>query len=217
MEIKSLYRLNRHFNISMAWRRKKLTQIKFLATAPGFEDDARDTLVRGAVTLLYAHWEGFVKDAATAYLEYVSRQDRSCEEMNVNFVALAMKARFHEAKEPHVAAKFIEVAQFFLSGLGETFKVKWDHAIDTQSNLKAKVFQEIVLTLGLDYAKYDTKENLIDEKLLGTRNKIAHGEYLAIDSTQYIELHDEVTTLMDRFGDEIMDAAQNKKYLRPIP
>ena len=32
------------------------------------------TLVRAGVTLLYAHWEGFVKNSSLLYLNYINNQ-----------------------------------------------------------------------------------------------------------------------------------------------
>jgi hypothetical protein len=214
MKIRNLHDLSRHFSESMAWRRKELADIKFLVNSVQFNPETKDTIIRGAVALLYAHWEGFVKDAATAYLQFVARQQHNYNEMTANFVALAMKAKLQEAEETYVAEKFIAVADFFLTGLESTFRINWDGAIGTESNLKSPVFRSIILKLGLDYTSYSTRENVIDQKLLENRNRIAHGQYQFMTIDEFLELHNEVIMLLELFQDQIIDAARNKSYLR---
>ncbi len=66
--------------------------------------------------------------------------------------------------------------------------------------------------LGLDYSFYETKEVIIDEKLLAKRNKIAHGEYLDIDENDYDELHRQIISMMDHFSNQIDNCAATKQY-----
>jgi hypothetical protein len=66
--------------------------------------------------------------------------------------------------------------------------------------------------LGLDYSSYETREKLIDEKLLKSRNTIAHGSYLATDLDGYIDLQDEVLGMMELFRNQIENSAIKKSY-----
>ena len=47
-------------------------------------------LRRLAVCLIYAHWEGFVKIAAQAYLDYVHRQGLDHQDLADSILALAL-------------------------------------------------------------------------------------------------------------------------------
>ncbi|NER99516.1 MAG: hypothetical protein F6J86_37840 [Symploca sp. SIO1B1] len=58
---------------------------------------------------------------------------------------------------------------------------------------------------------------LIDEKLLHTRNTIAHGNYLIFDREEYIELHREVINMLDLFRNQIENAAIKQEYLQQSP
>jgi len=51
--------------------------------------------------------------------------------------------------------------------------IPYKNVMTTKSNLSSKVFRDIVDKLGLDYAPYETKEKILDESLLETRNTVA--------------------------------------------
>ena len=79
------------------------------------------------------------------------------------------------------------------------------------------IFKEIAATIGIDDNPYMLKKMLIDQRLLGNRNKIAHGERLETldgisNPSDYIELHKTIIELIDKFAQNIKDAAQNEDY-----
>jgi hypothetical protein len=162
--------------------------------------------------VLYAPWEGFIKVAAVSYLEFVAMQRLRYEELSCNFIALAMKEKLNQAKETNKATIFTEVAEFFLTRLPERSSLPYRNVIQTGSNLSSSVLKEIVCSLGLDYSSFETKQVIIDEKLLVRRNNIAHGEYLLLDSETYSELHMQVIEMMGNFRDQIYDCAANQSY-----
>ena len=55
---------------------------------------------------------------------------------------------------------------------------------------------------------------IIDEKLLGHRNKIAHGERIHLDIADYEEIYAEIVALMDTFRNDVENAALTKAFLR---
>ena len=77
-----------------SWRRKELSAIRSnIATA---KSSAKETALRAGIALLYAHWEGFVKNCAEAYLCYVSSLKLKYSELKDNFLAISMKAEINE-------------------------------------------------------------------------------------------------------------------------
>lgn len=82
----------------LAWRKIELSAIKGLIERRDFELRKNKVLTRSGIAMLYAHWEGYIKYAATAYLEFVSMQRnlRYCD-LTDNFIAIAMKSRLDEA------------------------------------------------------------------------------------------------------------------------
>src|SRR5580698_1686330 len=52
---------------------RRLSELEYLKTIVfKAKGAAQDSVVRAAYPMVYAHWEGFVKEATSAYLEYVS-------------------------------------------------------------------------------------------------------------------------------------------------
>lgn len=122
-----------------------------------------------------------------------------------------MKDKLKEAKETNKPSLYIPVCDFFLVELNNRCSLPKE-AISTASNLSYETFKEITSILGIDFSFYSTKSKLIDEKLLKTRNEIAHGNYLLIDREEYIELHTEVIGMLETFRNQIENAAVNEEF-----
>ena len=71
-------------------------------------------------------------------------------------------------------------------------------------------------TLGLDDKDYSTKGALIDQRLLRNRNMIAHGERPDIEQDDYKTVHDEIIQLVERFRDDVENAAVLGSYRSSI-
>ncbi len=211
-KIRTVSQLSDQLSEEIAWRKKELIYIKTLIDKNRYRT-VQSTLLRSGTAILYAHWEGFVKNAATSYVEFVARQNLKYSELAPNFLALAIKKQLNEAQSSYRAVIFTKVVDFLITGLESKCLIQWDDAIKTQSNLNSDVLKDIICILGLDYSLYETKEKIIDETLLRSRNEIAHGQYLLIEFDQYTELHREIISLMDLFRDQIENAAISKTYL----
>ena len=104
------------------------------------------------------------------------------------------------------------MVDFFLHELPTQSSITYQEIIDTQSNLSTLVFRNIVETLGFDYSSYETKEKLLDERLLRNRNRIAHGEYVEVSESEVLELQDECIGLMEIFRTQIDNAVTLRVY-----
>ncbi len=191
----------------LIWRKRELTQFKFLLESSAGRDDRRVALLRSALTLLYAHWEGFVKTAGSGYLEFVASQRLRFEELSANFLALASRKLLNSAAGSKKIRLHIDVAQFFRTGVTGKSVLPYRNGISTKANLSSEVLRDIVETLGLEFAPFETKIHLIDESLLRSRNTIAHGEYLVIDEDHYGDIADNVLNMMESFRTQLENAA----------
>ncbi|MBD2691404.1 MAE_28990/MAE_18760 family HEPN-like nuclease [Anabaena catenula] len=216
MKIRTLEQLSDKLAQELAWRKKELSILKSLIDSKSSESAKRNALLRSGITMLYAHWEGFVKVAANSYVEFVAMQKLPYNQLANHFIALAMKDQLDQAKDTEKATIYNEVAKFFMTRLNERSVIKYEFRITT-SNLSSSVFKEIICMIGLDYSFYKSKEVLIDEKLLEKRNIIAHGNYLDIDEKYYDELHTQVIGMIDTLRNQIDNAASTKQYCCQSP
>ena len=216
MKIRTVEELSDKLDKELAWRKIELSALKAVIDLKSFALPKRKALLRSGITMLYAHWEGFVKVSANSYVEFVAMQKLPYNQLANNFIALAMKDQLDQAKETEKATIYNEVAEFFMTKLNERSVIKYEFRIAT-SNLSSSVFKEIICMIGLDYSFYKSKEVLIDEKLLGKRNIIAHGNYLDIDEKDYDELHRIVIEMMDTLRNQIDNAAATKEYCSQSP
>jgi hypothetical protein len=212
VKIRTLTHLNSLLDDETTWRKRELITLRQLVT--NCRDHERIALVRAAICVLYAHWEGLIKNTATAYLHYVSKQRLKLSDLRANLVALGVRAELRAAENTSRIAAHVTVTTLLMSGLQRGANLPWEDVIDTKSNLNSEVLREIVCMLGLDYTRYITKELLIDGKLLYYRNKIAHGDPEEVGLADYSILHTEIIGLMDQFRRDVENAAAMRAYLR---
>lgn len=204
----------------LVWRRSELLEIKKLFEASTHNPRQHDALLRAAVTILYAHWEGFIKQCAMAYICYVAMKKLTYAELAPNFLGIAIKQKMALVLETKSAREYIKFAEFVESELGERSQLDWENAINTESNLSSKVLRNIIDTLGLDYLQsYETRQILIDQKLVGNRNDAAHGDVISnMDKDGFIEIYNVIVGegntkgLMEQFADQIMNACATYSY-----
>ncbi|MBC7869804.1 MAG: hypothetical protein H7Y09_03115 [Chitinophagaceae bacterium] len=200
----------------LSWRKKELTALRDLITLPSVSVPRKRVVSRSGITLLYAHWEGFVKKASLYYLEFVRMQRLKNFELAPNFVSLIMCQQMGRSQNSKKPSQYEWIIDFFTNQQEDRAVFAYKDAVDTESNLSARVFKEIMWTLGLDYSFFEPLEKLIDATLLGKRNAVAHGENEPVDQFDYLFLHDRVIEMMNFFKNQLENAAVTGAYKRCI-
>jgi hypothetical protein len=197
----------------LTWRKKELLQLRLRAiSAP---DWALPMYVRSGVTMLYAHWEGFVKAAGESLVGYVRDQQLRLEELAPGYVAIALRKELATVRESKSGAAFpeIAVARAFASGMSEEANLKPRGSIATGSNLSWRQFSMIAARLELDIREFALLENFIDLKLVGVRNTIAHGDRSApMDRPEFLAFHAKVLGLLDRVAHQALRVAESERF-----
>jgi MAE_28990/MAE_18760-like HEPN len=214
MSVRTIEDLSDFLADDLAWRKKELAALRALVENNALKESRRNALLRCGVTMLYAHWEGFIKASGSAYLQFVSMQRLLYRELSPNFVAVGIRQLLHSASTSKKSRDHNALVNFFLTRMSERSSISYKTVVDTESNLSSTIFRDVVEKLGLDYTPYEAKGKLIDEKLLNSRNTIAHGTYLQTDLSGYIVLQDEVLGIMEEFRNQIENSAITKSYRR---
>lgn len=212
MKIKTVSQLQDFLDSEFSWRLKEIADLKLAVKKTG--GLSKWTVIRAAVPLLYAHWEGFVKNTATNYLMFVNSQGLRYDELKSCFIVLGLKKQLTEVIVSNKSELTVAAVDFILAGMKTKANLKITAAINTESNLSSKVFENIATSIGLDVTFYKSKYHLIDESLLKRRNGIAHGEYLHVNPEDYRKLADEVLNLLRQFKTDLQNSAANSGFAR---
>lgn len=214
-KIRTLSQLQDTLDTEMGWRLKELSSLKLSAISSGSIPEP--TIIRAGVALLYAHWEGFIKNASTAYLNFITNQEIKYGELKSCFIVFGLKGHLNTLSTSRKAEANGKAIDFVLEQMARPARITLGSAIDTESNLTSKVFDNIVVSLAISPTSYESKYKLLDQSLVKRRHKIAHGEYLDISAAEWRTLADEVLLLMRRFKTDIENAATLALYKRSHP
>ncbi len=217
--VEDLEKLLDKINAEIAKRVKELNCLKSLLYNDIEQKDYINTILRSNTLLLYSHWEGAIKNLSTKYLEYVFKvsKEYNFTDLKINFLSLAMMNDFSNIKQDNSFTNINKIINNIIDRFNSkvSLKIKED-IIKTNSNLNYKMLQNIILQLGIDNPISNENENLLDRKLVGSRNAIAHGQYESnINSIEdFEEIYKFVIEGIDLFKEEIINSAENKKYLK---
>ena len=193
MKIRTINDLQDSIDAEMAWRKHELTAIR--ENVVNSRKSSKDTAIRAGIALLYAHWEGAIKNIATYYLEYISALKLPYGVLKPNFLAISLRSNLKALDESNKTTIHTEIVSEILSSNDIKSDIPTEGIIKTGSNLNSNVFIQIMATIGLDCAEYEGSFLLIDSVLLDKRNKIAHGEhveYMDLDESRYCEIHEKM-------------------------
>ena len=214
MKIRATTELVDFLDQTLAWRRKEITSLHFCIQRAN-RDHERKTLIRAAIPILYAHWEGFSKRACEAYLELVSRRGLPYEQLKTNFLAIASKGAIREAGQSNQMQLYLNVIEFATFNQGNMGNFTFNGSIDAEDNLSSRVFRNLLTTLGFvcdDY--FASRFLLLDGSLLKWRNEIAHGERTQASDPDYDQLHHLVIQLVDHLKTLLENSAVTESYRR---
>lgn len=209
-KVRTINQLQEVLDNEFSWRLKEIASLKIVVRTS--TNLSKSTAVRAAIPLLYGHWEGFIKNASTYYLEFVNAQSLTYKELKSCFVVFGVKRKINELIKSKNSDASISTLEFLRDELNEKAKLKIDSAIRTEFNLSSKVFENIAKSIGLSTRAYEVRYNLIDESLLCRRNLIAHGEYLDVDADGFRELADEILQLLRTYKTDIENAVILEEY-----
>lgn len=211
MKIRTVSELCDVLDSDMKWRKRELTSLRFMLQ--DVREHQAKPLLRAAVCLLYAHWEGFIRGAANVYLAFVAYQGLRYRDLTPNFVAFGLRRDIAEAGKSERPILHTTLVTTLMSELSDPARIDCSNAMP-QRNVNSRELREVLALVGLDEREYLSKGPLLDEKLLAHRNRIAHGERADLELADYYELHAEIVGLVERFNTDVQNAAATERYRR---
>lgn len=115
MKIRSKEELVDSMTADLGWRKKELTTLYNSVMTANSKN--LHTALRCAVVMLYAHWEGFIKNSAESYLSYVRFQGLNLDQVNSNILALSLKQKINEFTQTNKASLHVEFVTYFKNNL----------------------------------------------------------------------------------------------------
>lgn len=210
MKIRTLIQFQDALDAEIGWRFKEIVDLKSSVRSIG--GLSRATLIRAGTALLYAHWEGFIKSSSQLYIYFINGQRLKYSDVKTPIFAMGVKGHLNTLRESGNYADNSKALEFIRHRMDDRVAINFSGVINTDSNLSSKVFSNIAESLCISLSAYESKFNLIDESLVGRRNKIAHGEYLDISIEDWRNLADEVLILLRSYKTDMENAATNASF-----
>lgn len=193
----------------LTWRRKEISALLGLAQVARVAE--KPALIRASIPLIYAHWEGFVRNCFLQYFDFVARRRISFDKLSMNFLYLASKSDFPKLVNGSESVSF----ETFLESLRRASDKNRDpfrRHVNTKSNLRSDVLLGLFVLSGLPY-RFQGHDDFIDRELCDSRNEIAHGAGGAPELDVVMKRRDQAFGLMTGIQSEIVNAVLDKKYL----
>ena len=214
MAVRTLAELEAALDDSLSWRRIEIGTIKSnldSAYSHGPHSPLTRALARSGIAMLYAHWEGFARDAFGAYVDFLARRKLKVSELNDGLARTVFDALSRRLASGDEAATVL-LLEAIRSPNSARAAIPKSSMANTKSNLRSKVLMEILSSVGLDHSEFETKAQLIDRTLCDARNEIAHGRDNFPTADQFTELRDEVLPMMETIRHKIIAAARAGDY-----
>jgi hypothetical protein len=197
----------------LQWRRSELASLRTAVEKLAAADETKPygrMLLRAGVALLYAHWEGYAKESCQHYLDYVALRKLKYTELSRPFAMTALRPLSERAgKVPDDLSRLLDLV---LREGDERARMPRQGVVETGSNLRYDTFVRILGHLGLDPSPFETRQQLIDQRLCDGRNDIAHGKAVFPTRESLLELQEIVIDMMEKLRSQLIAAVFAKAY-----
>lgn len=213
MAIRTLEELEAFLTTDLKWRTQEMFVFEQMVRTS--REHERRALLRGSLALVYAHWEGYVKSAGTGYLEYVSRKNLKLGQLRPELAAVALRSNIARMAEEKSSESHTAIVETLWHQTDQIVRLPYERStIRTRANLNFKTFESVMHSLGCDVSHHKSHELLIDERLLGSRNHVAHGQREAVDLDQWQDTRDAVEEMLRDVRTVVGNAAAMEAYRR---
>lgn len=201
-----------NINEEWTWRVKELDDFKSVLEKTR-DEPSKAALIRAGITLLYAHWEGFIKAASQHYYNFVTKKGYKLKELQDSFVAISIKKELNELIDSRKIVLQSKALSILFSEFEKRALFPNEMPLKT-SNLNFEMLEEYCAMIGIETLPFETKRQFINQRLVENRNNIAHGKYLQVNETDYMETFKLTISIMKTFKTSIENSASLAAYMR---
>ncbi|GAA4403360.1 MAE_28990/MAE_18760 family HEPN-like nuclease [Tsukamurella soli] len=216
MKVRTLEKLEQLISDDVSWRKKELSVLDGLI-GNGRTPASRAAL-RASIPLLYAHWEGAIKNICHWYLCYLAAQALPLDEFKAEIVGYTLKGKFAALSNSRRPIVFSEAVRMIREEADKRARIPTERdAIITESNLSYAVLCDLLMSIGCDTSGFDRYQDLIDSQLLNIRNRIAHGEDEYPRLPEWSDLKEVIVSLIDQVATQVLNASVTGQFRRVAP
>jgi hypothetical protein len=166
---------------------------------------------RMCVPMIYAHWEGFVVSSLKILLIHLNGLKLTPLQIPTRLIVVGLGDTYRSLSGKQSFIQRCDFTDRFNSLLRDT--VKFKTKVETKSNLKSGVLEELCQMFDFDFTKFSGLNPTLD-RIVHIRNSIAHGENSIFPSQDNLEKYIEaVQSAMDVLMNEIEAYLTQENYL----
>lgn len=174
------------------------------------------TAVRMAIPMIYAEWEGYVREVCQLYLEYVEATVSCCSNLQPALLGYLWTPMLRTLTGGLDGTRTKAVAERVFRSLQEPVVFsETEKAINTNSNLNFGALERIAASLCLDITSLTGAKKHLDA-LVHLRNNIAHGSpprsLLYLDFDYYVST---ALQSMEDFEKVVVSAIKKRRFCMP--
>jgi hypothetical protein len=173
-------------------------------------------MLRAAFAGLYAHWEGFVKEAVCSYADLVRSQRPTFHELDSRFLGLALARRLpSDLPTGWGRTGFCgsEVERLRREWYSRASLLRLDNELRL-GNLDFAMLCELLAFVGAAPERYRTHEKPVVERLVEIRHPLAHGRWKTVSTVDYDYIANGVQELMEWFATDVENASVVRSWRR---
>lgn len=163
------------------WREREIASMRILLSGPDLTDSQRSALLRAGWAMLYAHYEGFIKNTLTVFYDEAAKAAGKCEHLPSSTKAFALRDRLSLLRSLSCEDMLNGIENFQVDCLAS--RPQFPDVV-TKSNLWPNVLIDLLKTADLNTSVAEKNEVKL-RTLVSRRNSIAHGEKNFISEVSY--------------------------------
>lgn len=163
------------------WREREIASMRILITGDGLTQSQRKALLRAAWAMLYAHYEGFIKNTLTVFYDEAAKATEKCENLPSETRAFALKDALKNLRNLKYGEMLSSIEQFHIEYLTSPPVFP---TVDTDSNLWPHTLVKLLNVADLSTQTVEKHAPML-RTLVSRRNSIAHGEKTFINDLPY--------------------------------